>query len=630
MMQVMRKQAKGFLAFILFGLLILSFGIWGIGDIFRPVTGRTVVIEIGGAEVPAERLANDVQRELAELRTRSGVSLDLEQALQLGLVNQVVGRLVGATLLDLESRDLGVVVSDRVVSDAVQTDTAFRNQFGKFDRVRYRSVLASQGLSERGFEEILRGDLRRRQLASGVTANDTVPKSLAHAIYRYRREQRVAEILFIPDDSIRDIPAPTESDLESYHKDNAAAFTAPEYRKVVAVIIRSDMLAADIEVGAERLEDEYRARLDEFETPEKRTVEQLLFSDQGRAEEAATRVAAGEDYAAVGKDILDQEPLSLGALARHDLPIEAMSKAVFALGSGAVSAPVQTPLGWHLLRVTKIEAGSVTSFEEAREKLLAEIKNELAIDAAIELGEDLDKEIGSGTNLKAAAEKFGLPLTTFEAIDARGRGRDGKVVDGIPEDSDFVSQAFELAAGEEGLLSDAGDGSLFILQVDSVTSADVRPLAEIRAKVAAAWTADRRSEAAAKSAQAIAAKAGDGGASLADLAAGIGRDSRTTDPFMRSGTGAGERVSTALVEKLFAARSGEAVWAATQQGHVVGVLKQVRQANPLGDSEGVKQVTAGLSRAVTNDLLDQFAGALRDRYPVEIDQAAIADMFTRQ
>ncbi len=624
MMQSMRKQAKGFLAFILFGLLILSFGVWGIGDIFRPVSGRDVIIEIGGTEIPAERLARDVQREIQALRARSGVSLDYGQALQFGLVGQTISRLVGTSLFDLATRDMGVAISDRMISDAVQNDTNFRNQFGRFDRQRYRQRLASLGMSERMYEETLRGDLARRQLASGIAASESVPKSLAHAVYRYRRERRVAEVLFIPNDGLTGLEAPGQAALEDFHKDHEARFMAPEFRKVTAVIIRPDDLAGDIDVSGERLEEEYRSRLDEFETPERRAVEQLLFSSESEAKAAYDRIQAGEDFATVGADVLP-----LGTVAKGDLPLQALGDGAFAVDPGAASAPINTALGWHIVRVTKIEPGSTASFADAREKLKALVKRELAVDAAIELGEDLDKEIGGGVGIVEAARKFGLRLTRIAAMDAKGQDAEGKPIAGLPQGSDFVAQAFQGVVGDDGLLSDAEDGSYFILRVDAITPAAVRPLADVRDKVAAAWTADRKAEAARKKAQSVTERLA-GGAKLPEFAADVGREVRTTDPFTRDGDGAGDHVSAALVEKLFALRVGDAAWAPTQSGTVVGVVREVKGANPLSDSAGVKSVTDRLRQAMASDLLAQFTNALRDRYPVEIDQAAVEDMFTRQ
>lgn len=624
MMQSLRKQAKGFLAFILFGLLILSFGVWGIGDIFRPVSGRDVVIEIGDTQVAAEQLASDVQREIQALRSRSGVSLDYGQALQFGLVSQTISRLVGTTLLDIATRDMGVAVSDQMISDAVQSDTNFRNQFGRFDRQRYRQALASIGMSERMYEETLRGDLARRQLAGGIAASESVPKALAHAVYRHRREKRVAEILFVSNDSLSGIAAPDQEALETFHKENEARFMAPEFRKVTAVIIRPDDLAENIEVSDERLEEEYRSRLDEFQTPERRAVEQLLFSDESEAKTAYDRIQGGEDFANVGADVLP-----LGTVTKAELPLEALRDGAFALAPGLASAPINTALGWHIVRVTKIEPGSTSSFADARNKLKDLVKRGLAVDAAIELGEELDKEIGGGTGVADAARQFGLSLTNIAAMDAKGQDPDGKAIPGLPQGSDFVAQAFQAATGEDGLLSDAEDGSYFVLRVDSISPAAVRPLANIRDKVVAAWTAERKTEAAREKAQSITERLADG-AKLSEFTAELGQEARTTAAFTRDGEGAGDHVSAALVEKLFALRIGGAAWAATQNGTVVGVVKEIEGANPLSDSEGVKSVAGRLRQAMAGDLLAQFTNALRDRYPVEIDQAAVEDMFGRQ
>ena len=91
MLQAIRSKAGSFVVKALFALLILTFGVWGIGDIFRTHSTDTVVATVGDHSIRADELQTALRRALEQLSTRFGSAIDLQQAKQLGLVDQTLG-----------------------------------------------------------------------------------------------------------------------------------------------------------------------------------------------------------------------------------------------------------------------------------------------------------------------------------------------------------------------------------------------------------------------------------------------------------------------------------------------------------------------------------------------------------
>ena len=86
MLQAIRSRAGSFIVKLLFGLLILTFGIWGIGDIFRNrPTSDTVIATVGDKSIRAEDLQEAVRREIDRLSAQFRGAIDVQQAKSSGL-----------------------------------------------------------------------------------------------------------------------------------------------------------------------------------------------------------------------------------------------------------------------------------------------------------------------------------------------------------------------------------------------------------------------------------------------------------------------------------------------------------------------------------------------------------------
>ena len=117
-------------------------------------------------------------------------------------------------------------------------------------------------------------------------------------------------------------------------------------------------------MSEEELREAFDDRAGEFFTPERRTVEQMLFADSIAAGKAHSLVSEGMDFAAAARESgsLNPDDLLLGQLTEADLPDEARAM-VFALPADGVSGPVETGFGWHVFRVTAIEPGQDPGFQ---------------------------------------------------------------------------------------------------------------------------------------------------------------------------------------------------------------------------------------------------------------------------
>ena len=632
MLQSIRNQAKSWVVFILFGLLILSFGIWGIADIFRPgVSSKATVAEVGDIDISAQAYLSDLRRELNQIQRAQGMTIDLQQARQFGIASRVLRQMVNDALLTQGARDVGVTMSNATIADAIRNDRTFQNQFGKFDKTLYERILSDSGLTEARYVALKRSDMAQAQLTGAVTALDQPPKLMVDQVYRYVAEKRVAELLSIKDSTMPDPGEPDTTKLADFHKDNAKRFTAPEYRQVTAIVVTPDDIAPTIGIDDKALKDAYEERKTEFETPEKRTIEQLLLTDKAKADQAYEEMKKGLTFDKMAKDVTgrDDAVLKLGTLTKKELALQALADAAFKLDKGQVSEPVKTDLGWHILHVTDIQPGKSPSFDEVKDKLKATLQKERAIDAMVDLERRVEDEIGRGSTIEEAAKKLGLKVTKIAEIDDKGNDPSGKKVEHLPAGPEFVRQVFQQNVKEDGLVSETQAGSVFVLRVDAVTPSQLKPLDSIKAQVVAAWKAEQRHKEAEKKAEEI-VKEVNGGKKLADIAGEMKLKVTDTPALIRSGADAERDVPGALRPKLFTTKLGHAVSGPTSDGYLVAAVKEIKPADPATDADGVKAVREQLAQLIKGDLLSGFGAALRERHPVNIDEDTFNQLLSPQ
>src|ERR1700752_1336475 len=161
MLQAIRSKAGSFVVKALFGLLILTFGIWGIGDIFRNRPTDTTVATVGNESIDAAALQTALQPALERRSTQLGTQVDLRQAKQMGIVQQVLGQLIDNSIIDQEGQRMQLDVSDAVPRDMIPRDPMFRGAGGGFDHNAFEELLAANHMTEAQYVERVRHDIAR-------------------------------------------------------------------------------------------------------------------------------------------------------------------------------------------------------------------------------------------------------------------------------------------------------------------------------------------------------------------------------------------------------------------------------------------------------------------------------------
>jgi peptidyl-prolyl cis-trans isomerase D len=472
---------------VILGLIAISFGIWGIGDIFRGF-GQSTLAKVGHTEIGVEQFRQLYNDRLQELGRRGGRPISPEVARAIGIDRQILAQLIAETALDERARDLKLGLPESEIAKRITEDPSFRGFTGQFDHNRFLQIIRQAGYTEPKFLAEQRRVLLRQQLVGAVGGDIAPPKSLSEAVNRYQNEQRSIEYVLLNQSNAGDIPPPAPDVLAKYFEEHKMLFRAPEFRKVVMLVLTPADLLATIEVSDADIKRAYEDRKARYVTPERRQVQQIIFPNADDARAAAERLAKGLSFADLAAEPgIKDRFTDLGMIPKTAIIDRATADAAFALKPGTVSAPIEGRFGTVLINVTKIEPGQSTPLE----KVSAELKSEIARDRATRevqsMRDKVEDERLDGKTLAQAAEKLGLKLITIEAVDRSGRDPDGNKISTLPEGVNVLPSAFNSdVGGDNDALAMQGGGFVWY-DVLAITPSRDRPLDEIKAQVEKNW-----------------------------------------------------------------------------------------------------------------------------------------------
>ncbi|MCS7268228.1 MAG: peptidyl-prolyl cis-trans isomerase [Geminicoccaceae bacterium] len=620
MLDAMRRYATSWVVKAFLLLLVASFAIWGIGDVFVRGAPSEVVAEVGGTEIRPEQLVREAERGFRTLREQLGGELERSPQVVEGLLRRSLDRLVARRLVELHARELGIEVDPGTLARIVREQPAFQGPEG-FDRQRFAWVLRELGLSEAEYTEQLAGEVLRARLVEAASGAVRAPGELARTLARHREERRRGRALLVPVAGV-EVPEPDDATLEAWLEENRAAFTVPELRSVELVILAAEDLAEEYAPSEEELAAEYERRRSAYTTPEQRSGSQLLAKDRAVLEEAARRAARGESFQEIAR-ALEAEGVSfatLGPAERGVLP-EEIDRLLFSLAPGETGGPVESLFGWHLLRLERIEPERVRPFAEVRAELRRELGRRRAADRLPELADRLDDALAAGESLEEAARRLGARHFRLAAVDAEGRDGRGVPVREPALSKEMLAEIFRLRAQETSLVVHGKDDRYFVVRVESIAPARAQTLSEVRAAAAIGWKLAEQRRRTRERARSLLARA-QAGESLFDLAReGGGLELHHIGPFRRGDVH--ERLGGEVVRALFAAPAGRPAPepAPAPQGFAIVVADEILPAPEGGDPGPIAEE---LRDALLDALLAGYERALEKRYPVTRDGRVFA------
>jgi peptidyl-prolyl cis-trans isomerase D len=606
------------------GVLIISFAVWGIADIFKGF-GQSTLATIGRTEISTEQFRQLYTERLQQIGRQAGRPVTMDQARAFGLDRQVLQQVVAEAAFDDKARQLGLGQSDAETMRMITSDPNFKGVSGAFDPARFQATIRQAGYTEQRYVADQRRVSLRRQIINTITAGLEPPKTLIEALVRFQNEQRSIDYVKLDATQAGTIDPPSPEALASYFDDHKTQFRAPEYRKLSFAVITPDEIGKWATVSDEDARMIFEERRAKLSTPERRQVSQMVFPSVEEAQAARGRIASGLSFEDLAKERgLNPSDIDLGTIAKSAMIDPAIADAAFTLAPGDVSQPAQGRFGTALVKVGKIEPGTQPSYESVAPQLKREIGAERARVQVASLHDKMEDERGGGASVVEAAQKLGLAAVTIDAADRSGRAPNGQPVSGIPQGLNVITQAFSSNVGVDNDPIQFNGGYVWF-DVLGITPSRERGMDEVKDQIETRWRDDQITNRLRAKATDLVQKLNQGG-KLADEAAGLGLKVDTAAGFKRDATLPG--VPTSAIEGAFRTPK-DAVGQAPGTGGGDWIVFRVTDVTvPSADlaSDDIKKLRETLTRGLSDEQVAEYVTKLESQIGTRINHSAVAQV----
>jgi len=619
MLEMLRNATGGWVAKIFIALLVASFAVWGIADIFTGGQGNALAT-VGKTDISPYEYQRVFRVETRALSQRLGRTIDQAQARALGLDRQVLSRLIGQAALDNHVTELGLRVSDKSIANNIANNPAFKDGSGNFSRSQFQAILFQNGITEQAYVASERSSLLRRQIGRIIETGINPPDFLLKTLYNYQAEKRQVSYFNVPATAAGTIPAPTDAQISTFFDQHKSEFKAPEYRKITVLSVQPTDVADTIEVTDEDLKQAYTDRADQFERLEKREVLQIIFPTKEEADKARTALTTLDDFKALAKKRgLKDSDLTLGLVNKSEMIDPKFGEAAFSITENKISDAVKGTLSSALIYVKKIEKGGMAPFEDISAKLKTTIALERAQEEILNLHDTIEDERGGGSNLVEIAKKLSLKAKTVDMIDRSGNDESGIKVDGLPASSDLLSQVFGGEVGDDIAPVETAAGGFIWLDIVKVIPTADRTLERAKADVIVSWKEDEQQ----KKLKAFSTKLIErlnSGESFQKVASGIGSEVKTSKELNRFDSE--NALSQAAVTRIFISKIDEIASARANvaEARVIFKLNSINTPAFNSTSVDIQALQRLLTTSLGTDLMRHYEMALRKDIGITINQ----------
>ncbi len=550
MLQKIRDRVSGIIAYTIVALISIPFALWGIQQYFGG-GGDQAVGSVNGEDIPAQAFHRELQRQRNALLQAFGGKLPpgFDEG---GLRQRALDTLIRQYLLNQEVDRLGYAVSDDQLVETIRAIPQFQRE-GHFDPQRYDQVLKLQQRSKVEFERMIRQQLRLEQYQGGLGDTGFVPAAQVRDFQRLRDQKREIRYFVLEADLEGVKSGLSEDEIQAYYQAHVADFQRPEQVRVQYVHVRVADLEKRVPVDEETLRAFYEEQADRYVTPEERRVRHIVVrfgGDSGRteaqaraiAQKAAARLAAGESFEDVVKEVSDDELTreqggDLGWVARGDLSRD-FDAVAFALEPGKRSDPVKVDSRFEIIEVTDVRPAKQRSFEAVRDQVDEEYRRREAERLFLDVTEQM-MTLGyeQPDTLGPVADATGVKVQSSDWF-SRDQG------EGIGAERAVRAAAFGTEVYEEGRnseLIELPDGSVAMLRIQDKRPAQALPLEAVRERVVARLALEKAQDQTQKKGVRAVERLR-AGEDAAEVAASLGATLQDPGPITRSERGVPEPV----------------------------------------------------------------------------------------
>jgi len=478
MLGAIRKKSKGWVAYLIVGLIVIPFALFGIQD-YVSRSGNTSIASVDGEEIDINLYYRELDSQQRNLQQQLGAQYS--QEIDNVLKQSIMDTMINEKLIENFANSLDMVTLDQEVRSVIQSNQAFQIE-GVFSEDRYNQLLRLNRYTPTDYEIAQSKSLTRDQIKRNLSNSSFLSSVQTDQLNNLASQEREVSYIALTTEKYEDQISVSQSEISDYFNANKSNFLEGRKVKVNFVELSLDNINEPENADEETLQNLFDENAELYTNPERRRAQHILVEDETLANDLLNQIKEGADFAELAKTnsvdtSSNEQGGDLGLFERDLMGVE-FDEAAFSMNAGDVSEVVSTDYGYfHIIKLTEIQTETAQSFEEVREQLVALHKKKAKQKILFDLEEEL-ANLAYEESLDMLADQLDLEIQTSDFFSS---GTD-------QYDQAFVSAAFSEGVVEEGENSDVielDQNKFVVLSLSSLQPERQKELNEVEAQIVA-------------------------------------------------------------------------------------------------------------------------------------------------
>ena len=476
MLGAIRNKSKGWVAYLIVGLITVPFALFGIQD-YASRSANTAIAKVDGEDIDINIYYQELSTQQRNLQQQLGAAYT--QEIDNVLKQNLLDSLINEKLIENYANSLDIVTLDDEVKSVIEMNQAFLVD-GEFSQDRYLQLLRLNSYSPAAYEIAQSKALNREQIKRNLSGSAFMSSTQAKQLNDLASQEREVSYLALNTENYKDQVSVSQSQISDYFNENRSSFVEGRKVKVDFVELTLDSMEEPESPSNDDLKNLYDDNAELYTNPERRRAQHILVESEELAKDLLNQIKQGADFAELAKANSEdtsssEEGGDLGFFERELMGAE-FDEAAFAMNIGDVSEVVATDYGYfHIIKLTDIEPETMQSFDEVQEQLVSlyiRTAKEKLLFGSLEEFMNLSYE----ESLDMVADQFGLELQTSDFF-GEGSSR---------YDPKFVASAFSSAViddGENSEVMEISPEKFVVLALSDLQSEREKDLSEVEGQI---------------------------------------------------------------------------------------------------------------------------------------------------
>jgi peptidyl-prolyl cis-trans isomerase D len=612
------------------GLIAFAFASSDVANtaVFGGVSGGDRVAVVGDEKIGNADFSRTVSSAVDQVR-RENPTITMPAFVEQGGLDTVLQQMIDRTAVSAYAREYGLRAGDNLINSEILQISAFRGPDGNFSQDAFLAALRQQGLNEAMLRRDLADSLLAQQLLVPALSGTQMPQKLAMQYAALLRERREGAVGFLPSAAFAPTGDPTDEQITAFYQETRENYVRPERRTIRYATFGVDNLDTDVTPTAEEIAARFERDRAQYAAREERSFTQLIVPTEEAANALRQRVSAGASLAAVAREAgfstTQLGPIEQSAYA--DIANADVAQAVFTAAQGQLAEPARSALGWHVVRVDRINRIPARSLAQVTPEITEELLAEKRAQALADMSARVEEQLEEGVSFSQMAANIGVEVSQTAPLTADGRVYDNPAAQTPPQLRGAISTAFQMEEGEPQLAELVRGTTYMLFEVSEVTASAAAPLSEIRQQVVIDWRLAEGAAAAKEAADRVIGRVrGD-----TTLAAAMREEEVNLPPVDNLSINReellsqGQQIPPALA-LFFSMAQGttKRLEAPGNIGWFVVDLDKISTGEVQADDPIVASARQQLRGAISDELAEQLTLAIREELGVETNEAAVA------